>query len=172
MLVLKFPLVLFHTFSPYHVRPRPVLHPLHLKRAGPVAPQPGQDTLSLPWAFVLTLQLPTLVPALHLPLLTLSSQLPYFCDFVPLSGETHLRAILGETYEAAILGTLLGAGEIGLEHSLLPGQSLQRNHLEPSTSTYPLLVLLYPIFNHMVTETWKTRLGSGWPAFWKQRHWT
>lgn len=110
-----------------------------------MAPQPGQDTLSLPWAFVLTRQLPTLVPALHLPLLTLSSQLPYFCDFVPLSRETHLRAILGETYEAAILGTLLGAGE----HSLLPGQSLQRNHPEPSTSTYPLLVLLYPIFNHI-----------------------
>lgn len=78
--------------------PRPAL-PLSISR------EQGQGPLSMGWIplprprplFMLTWQLPTPAPALHLLLLTFGSWLPYFCGFVPLSGETQLRAILGET---------------------------------------------------------------------------
>lgn len=74
-LVLKFPLVLVCTSSPCHVRPRPLLSLVHLKRARPVTLS-GPGLVPGGWAghplparpCLLPLQLPTLEPARHSPL--------------------------------------------------------------------------------------------------------
>lgn len=147
-LVLKFSPVLFHTPSPYHMAPRPLLLLLHLKREGPVAlsglglvPQGAGH----PFPVLAMFAFPTTAHA------GISSELSSFWPLAfsfPISvslfpfQERLVPELFWGRHEAAILEALLGVGKMGLQHPSTAGKGVQENHPEPSASTSPLLVLL------------------------------